>query len=395
MALSCVLLVWGGVFLQRLAAGQTADLGFRVDGLAFVETDARFAGCTADEAAALQETLLDRIAALPGIESATRAVGPPVGLARNSSEPVIDGSAPTGGEVTRVGWAWAGPGYFETLQIPLLYGRTFTQFDRPETPDVAVINEGMARRYFGRLNAVGGRFRVAEASDTAEGASAAAGFEVIGVVPDIRTSVFEESRPLFYRSSRQAAASTSTMLVRTALDPGSLLQQMQQTVRDLDSQVPVLSARTMTQYVDDELGGPRQVGAALGGLGALGLGLASLGLYAVMAFAVSRRTREIGIRRALGAQWTQVIWTVSRGVATPLGVGVTTGLAFSWLSVKGSAALSSSLSQGGGVSVFVPTVDLRTFVLVTVLMAAVGLAAAFFPARRAARADPLVALRQL
>ena len=216
-----------------------------------------------------------------------------------------------------MGWAWAGPGYFETLQIPLLYGRTFTQFDRPETPDVAVINEGMARRYFGRLNAVGGRFRVAEAPDTAEGAAAAAGFEVIGVVPDIRTSVFEEPRPLFYRSSRQAAASTSTMLVRTALDPGSLLQQMRQTVRDLDSQVPVLSARTMTQYVDDELGGARQVGAALGGLGALGLGLASLGLYAVMALAVSRRTREIGIRRALGAQWTQVIWTVSRGVADP------------------------------------------------------------------------------
>jgi predicted permease len=395
VALSCVLLVWGGVFLQQLATGQTADLGFRVDDLAFVETDAGFAGHVGDEAAALYETVRDRIAALPGVESATRAARPPLGFSGTISELVIDGYAPADGEVISVRSAWAGPWYFETLQIPLLYGRSFSDFDRPGAPGVTVINESMARRYFGEPNAVGRRFRVAETSGATLEAAPGTGFEVIGVVPDTRTSVFEEPRPLFYRSFSQARAATPTVVVRTTLDPVSLLQPMQQTLRELGGGLPVISARTMSQHVADSLGEERTWGAFLGGLGALGLGLASLGLYAVMAFAVSRRAREIGIRMALGAQRIQVMWTVSRNVATLVGVGVATGLGLSWLSVRGTAAMSSSLSQEGVVNLFVPTVGLMTYVTVTALMVAVGLVAAFVPARRAALADPLVALREL
>jgi predicted permease len=395
VTLSCVLLVWGGQALQRLAAAQTADLGFSVDRLAFIETDAAFAGYAPDEAAVLYETWRDRIAALPGVESATRAAGPPLQW-QTSAELDIDGYEPADEEMTRVGSIWAGPRYFETLQIPVLHGRTFNDFDRPETPAVSVINERMARRYFGTPNAVGRRFRVGRASGATVDEPPGVGFEVIGVVADTLMSPDADAQlwPMFYRSFDQAGAPTPTVVVRTTLDPASLLPPMRQALGDLGVGLPVISARTMSQHVAESLGQARALGSVLGGLGALGLGLAGLGLYAIVAFAVSRRAREIGIRMALGARRTQVIWTVSRNVAALLAVGLTLGLGLSWLSVRASAAMSSSLSQGS-VNLNEPIADGMTYVLVTVLMVAVGVVATLFPARRAAQADPLEALREL
>ncbi len=392
VVLSCVLLVGAGVFLQWLASMETADVGFRVDGLAFVEADAALAGYSPDEAAVLYESWRAGVAALPGVESATLAAGPPTGGLDGpfaTLELDVDGYVPSADEFVWGQWTWAGPGYFETLGLPPLYGRTFTQFDRPETPGVAVINERMARRYFGTPNAVGGRFRVVDRASGPEDAARGVELEVIGVVPDTRAWVLREPLPTFYRSPSQAAALTPTVVARTSLDPVSLLPPMRRTLRELGGALPVLRARTMPQHVAAALGQSRAAGAVLGGLGALGLALASLGLYAVMAFGVSRRAREIGIRRALGAQRTHVIWTVSRNVATLIGVGLTLGLGLGWLSVQGLAMVGTSLTLS------VPSVEPLTFGLVTALRAAVGLAAAFFPARRAAKADPLVALRHL
>jgi len=396
VALSCVLLVWGGVFLQRLAAGQAADLGFNTDGLAFVQTDAGFAGYEADEAAALYGRLRDRIAALPGVESTTLTATPPPEWSGSTRSLVVDGGAPADQEDTAVLWSWAGPGYFSTLQVPLLYGRTFTELDRADRPLVAVINESLARRYFGTSNAVGRRFRLAGAPGATGDTSPAEAFEVIGVVPNTRTSVFDEGlRPLFYRSVVQAPATTATVIIRTSLEPAGLLPSMQRAVRELDPELPVVKAATMTRHITDSLGVERAAAASLGGLGALGLGLASLGLYAVVAFAVSRRTREIGIRMALGARRTQVLGTVLRSAATLVGVGVVTGLALSWLSVRAAAWTASSLSQSGGVGLATPTADPFTFVLVAVLMAVVGVTATVLPALHAAKVDPLVALRRV
>jgi ABC-type lipoprotein release transport system permease subunit len=224
---------------------------------------------------------------------------------------------------------------------------------------------------------------------------ASAGFEVIGVVPDTRTSVFSEPRPLFYQSFRQAGMRTPTIVVWTTLDPTSLLPLMQRALRDLGGGLPMIRARTMAQHAADSFSEWRAIGALLGGLGALGLGMASLGLYAIVAFAVTRRAREIGVRMALDAPRSHVLWTVSRSVASLLAVGVSVGLGLSWVMVQGAAAISSGASAGGAISIMAPRVDPGTFVLVAGLMAAVGLVATFFPARRAARADPLVALRHL
>ena len=141
-------------------------------------------------------------------------------------------------------WSWAGPGYFETLGLPPLYGRTFTEFDRPETPGVAVINEVMARRYFGSPNAVGGRFRVVDRSgETVAGDDVE--LEVVGVVPDTRAWVLRDPLPTFYRSSTQGAGLTPTLVARTALNPVSLLPLMRQTLQDLGGELSVLRARTM------------------------------------------------------------------------------------------------------------------------------------------------------
>ena len=316
---------------------ETADVGFPIDGLAFVETDAGLAGYAPDEAAALYETWRTRVAALPGVESATLAAGPPTGGLDgpfSTREIEVDGYTPADDEFVRGRWTWAGPGHFETLGLPPLYGRTFTEFDRPETPGVVVINEVMARRYFGTPNAVGGRFRVVARSGEAE-TGAGVELEVVGVVPDTRDWVLRDPLPSFYRSSSQGDGLTPTVVARTALDPVSLLPLMRQTLRDLGGELPVLRARTMPEHVAAALGQSRAAGAFLSGLGALGLGLASLGLYAVMAFGVSRQAREIGIRRALGAGRTHVVWTVSRSVATLLGVGLTIGLGLAWASVRG------------------------------------------------------------
>ncbi len=388
VALSCVLLVGAGVFLQWLASLETADVGFRVDHLAFVETDAGLAGYAGDEAAVLYETWRARVAVLPGVESATLAVGPPTGELDgpfSSSELEIDGYVLADDEYTYGQWTWAGPRYFETLGLLPLYGRTFTEFDRPETPDVTVINERLARLYFGTPNAVGRRFRMVDSTGATDGVE----LEVIGIVPDTRSWVLRQPLPTFYRSSSQASAQMPTVMARTTLDPVSLLPLMRQTLRDLGDELPVLRARTMRQHIAAALGQPRAAGAFLGGLGALGMGLASLGLYAVMAFGVSRRAREIGIRRALGAHQTHVIWSVSRNAATLVGVGLTIGLGLALVSMRSVAVMATSMT------LIVPPPNLVTLVTVTALLAAVGLAAAFFPARRAAQADPLVALRHL
>jgi ABC-type antimicrobial peptide transport system permease subunit len=152
----------------------------------------------------------------------------------------------------------------------------------------------------------------------------------------------------------------------------------------------------MPQLVSRSLGVPRAAAGLLLGLGALGLVLASVGLYAVVAFAVSRRAREIGIRIALGAQRRQVMWVVSRDVATLLGVGLTLGVGLSWLAIQALAALAVELSKAPNLEIIAPSTDLLTFTLVGLVMAAVGLTAAFLPARRASHpADPVSALRHL
>jgi ABC-type antimicrobial peptide transport system permease subunit len=196
---------------------------------------------------------------------------------------------------------------------------------------------------------------------------------------------------VFYRSFAQWDLTPTTVLARTSLDAAGLVGAMQRELRAVDVTLPVTSARTMAQQIEESLAAPKAAATFLGALGALGLCLAGIGLYAVVAFAVSRRSREIGIRMALGARSQQVVWTVAREVALLVGVGTGAGISLTVLAIL---ALRTVTVATPGISLYRPTADPLVLLSIAAFMAMVGLAAAYVPARRAARMDPLAALRR-
>ena len=208
---------------------------------------------------------------------------------------------------------------------------------------------------------------------------------------DLQGDLIDPTPQLFYRSFAQWDLPPTTVLARTSLDAAGLVGAMQRELRAVNVALPVISAKTMAQYLEESLVAPKAVATFLGGLGALGLCLAGIGLYAVVAFAVSRRSREIGIRMALGARSQQVVWTVAREVAVLVGVGTGAGLALSLLAIL---ALRAVTVPTPGISLYRPTADPLALLSIAAFMAMVGLAAAYVPARRAARMDPLAALRR-
>jgi hypothetical protein len=265
--------------------------------------------------------------------------------------------------------------------------------DRSTTPLVAVISEAMARQDFGNgdaASAVGRRFRIEQ------DAGANAWIEVVGVArdagtADVQSDLVDPKPPVFYRSFAQWDLPPTTVVARSSLDAAGLVGAMQRELRGVNVALPIISAKTMAQYLDESLLAPMAAATFLGALGALGLCLAGIGLYAVVAFAVSRRSREIGIRMALGAQRQQVAWTVAREVALLVGVGTGAGLV---LTLLGILALRAVTVPTPGISVYRPAADPLALLSIAVFMALGGLAAAYVPARRAARMDPLAALRR-
>ena len=390
VAVSVLLLGGTSVFLQMLEATRTHRVGFAVDGVAMLETDLRFGSYSETAARTVYDDLLRRIQAIPGVESAALLRGLPMDV--NGVLPIVVDRA-TGEKGSEVDAAMidAGPGFFETLRIPLLYGRVFDARDRADTPRVAVITDRMARQYFGAVDAVGRRFRLQNDPNSWT--------EVIGVVRDTGTGDFDNDvldpiAPPYYRSYTQSVAPTTTIIARTSGNAAALVAAMQRELRGVDITLPVVTASTMAQKLDKSQAAPKAVATFLGALGGLGLALASIGLYAVVAFAVARRSREIGIRMALGARSQQVVWSIARGVAALISIGTGIGL---FLSILAMLALRASGGSGdvgiGSISIYRPDIDPMALLAIAAATGLVGVAAAFVPARRAARMHPLVALR--
>ena len=387
VAVSVLLLGGTSIFLQVLEATRAHRVGYAVDGVAMLETDLRFAGYSERQARAVYDELQRRVAAIPGVESTALVRGLP--MQPNTVRIVVDGAAGQIGSEVEAAQLDAGPGFFETLRIPLLYGRVFDARDRADTPRVAVITETMARKYFGAVDAVGRRFRLPNDPNSWT--------EVIGVVRDTGTGDFADDvldpiAPPFYRSHTQSGAPT-TVIARTSSDAAALVVAMQRELRATDVTLPVMTAKTMAQALEGSQAAPKGVAALLGILGVLGLVLASVGLYAVVAFAVGRRSREIGIRMALGAPSRQVVWSIARGVSGLIGVGTGIGLVLSVLSTLAMRAASAPATGLGNITWYRPSVDPVALLTIAAVTTVVGLAAAFVPARRAARMDPLAALR--
>jgi predicted permease len=389
VAVSVLLLGGTSIFMQAVAATRAQRVGYAVDGVAMLETDARFAGYSDSTAKTMYDELLRRIQAIPGVEAATLLRGLP--MASTGMSIVVDSATGELASASDASMLEAGPGFFETMRIPLLYGRVFDARDRADAPRVAVITETMARKVFGTPDAVGRRFRLQ--------ADPSSWTEIIGVVGEVGTGDFEDdllssARSRYYRSHTQSGAQATTIVARTSRDAESLLAAMQRELRAVDITLPVITGKTMAQVRSESQTAPAVAATFLGILAGLGLVLASIGLYAVVAFAVARRSREIGIRMALGARSQQVVSSIARGVAALVAVGTGIGLFLTVLLMLVMRAGGGSADIGiGNMTVYRPSIDPVALVTIAAVTALVGVAAAFVPGRRATRMDPLVALR--
>ena len=374
VAASFLLLVGAVLAMSILTTTQNRSVGYRPEGLAFIEADPGHAGYDVQRAVALFEDLRRGIAALPGVESVSIINGWP-GEGQFDKELRLDGA--NDAESFEVEGRWAGPGYFQTLGIPVLFGRVFDDRDSPESPEAIVVSEAFARRFFGAPNAVGKRIRYADA-DTRT-------VEIVGVVGNTRSidMVGEAPEKFFYRSAAQAGVMPTTIVARASQNEAALVSLLQQEVRRLHPELPVTNAMTMKQRQAMELALFRIAAVSLGALGALGLLLAGVGLYAVVAYAVTQRTNELGIRIALGARPGDLTWLVVRDVTALVVTGIAIGSALSW---TGLSVLESLVARILGVNPL-------ALAPAALMIVACGAAAAWVPSRRAVLADPMAAIR--
>lgn len=377
VALSLVLLVGTGLVVRSMMEMEQVDLGFNRARLAFVTTNAGQAGYQPQQARALYQELDARIAALPGVQSVVRVNRLPLAGGGTNTLVIPEYVSPTGTNTTEVPGTTVSSNYFDALGIPILHGRGFGVEDSLTAPAVAVVNETMARRYWGTANAVGRRFQF-------DGAPPDSWVQIVGVVGDVKVaSPTEEPRPQFYRSLEQQGSPVWSFVVRTTGDPAQIVTTLSRVVRDRDRALPILRAATMEDYLARQLLVPRIGTSILAAFSLTALALAALGLYAVVAFDVGERAKEVGIRMALGARGPHVVWMTIRGVMMTVGVGLAIGLV---LAVGAAQGMSNVLYQ-------VSRTDPATLVVVTIVLALVAAVAALVPARRATRVNPLDVLR--
>jgi predicted permease len=315
--------------------------------------------------------------ALPGVTSAAFGSRIPLGMGGNSSLGVgIDGYVPRENEEVVINYSTVGPRYFETMAIPIRQGREYTDSDTADSANVLVINEAMARRYWPQGNALGSRVRLA-------GATA----EVIGIVADSKySSINEKPLPQLYLSMGRFSASTLRLFVRGTGDPAPLVPQVRNALHQLDAALPIYDARTLNEHMQGAVFAQKMAANLLGTMGVLALLLAAIGLYGVMAYAVSQRTQELGIRLALGASPGSLLNMVVRQGMKLTIIGLVIGLALA-LGAFGSIGAVRTLLPG------ISPLDPITFVAVPVILGLIALLASWIPRRRAGKVDPLVALR--
>jgi predicted permease len=375
VAVSLILLVGAGLLVRALQKAQTVTPGFEMSNIYVVSPDFRQHGYDSARAGEFQRELTERLQATPGVKSVGLARTAPLGSDFAITRLVIQGDkTPPGARPPTVNFNTVSPGYFEALRIPILRGRNFSSQDLREGVKVAVISESLAQRYWPGEDPIGKRFN---------GGGASSYREVIGVAKDVRNVyLWTSAEPYLYLPLSRADTSDMQFFVRTEGAAVPLMGAVTESVRALDRTLPISAHR-----LDDNLAlwiWPSQMGALLSGaLGALALLLASAGIYAVMAYTVTQRTREIGIRVALGSQNRDVLGLLLREGMRLVGVGVAIGLA---VSMSASRLLSKFLY---GLS----TLDGLAFAGVSSLLAAVALLACWIPARRALRVDPMIALR--
>ena len=374
VALSLVLLVAAGLFLRTLGKALRVDPGVDTSHAVAVSFDLRIQGYDAARQGAFYTQLLERVRGLPGVTAASLASPMPLGSRLISSTVAAEGPNQDDANV-QVSYAAVWPAYFTAAGTSLTRGREFTTRDVAGAPPVVIVNETLAHRLWPGQDPIGKRLRFGGEPF----------LEVVGVARDGKYhELTERPRGFLYVPERQRAdLSDITLLVRTAGDPRSLIPVLGEAVHALDRSLPLFQAITLEDALRQRLDGERGASSVLGVFGGLALLLAALGLYGVMAYAVAQRTREVGVRMALGAERPRVLRQfVGEGMRLAT-IGIVIGLVI-------AAALTRVIAQ---FLYGITATDVFTFALCAAVLGSVAALASFIPARRAAQVDPMVALR--
>jgi predicted permease len=373
VAVSVTLLAGAGLFLRTLQHASSLDPGFDTEGVHLASVNVTLLGRTEAEGRAFYASLLDRASVLPGVSAASLARRVPLGLGSLGARIELPGRETPDGLGHRVEWNAVTPGYFATLGIPIVEGRSLAASDGPGAAPVAVVSRALARRFWPDRPAVGQRFRQGGAEVTVVGVAADSAVRRLGEPP----------QPQVYRPFDQGYAPGMTLLARTAGDVAAASGRLRREIWALDPELPVLLDMPLAEYAARSLAPQRLAGAVTGALGFLGVALAALGVHGIVTQLVAQRTREVGVRMALGADAPAVARLfLADGVRVVL-PGVALGLAAAW---AGGRLLRGFLA---GVS----PVDPLALAGAGVLVAALALAASGIPAWKASRVDPVTALR--
>jgi macrolide transport system ATP-binding/permease protein len=377
VAVCLVLLVGATLFLRSFIAAQALSPGFDADRLVTASMDMFPSGYSGERYRDFQRRVLESVRALPGVESAAFGSRIPLGFGGNNSTTVaVDGYSPRENEEIVITYTTVSAGYFKTMGIPIRAGREYDETDTATSTRTLVINETMARRYWPDGNAVG---RIVRFGPNANA--------VIGIVADAKhNSINERPLPQLFIPMARSEVSTLRLFARAGGDPAPLVAELRNAIRTLDPNLPVYDARTLNEHMQGAVFAQRMAADLLGAMGVLALLLAAIGLYGVMAYAVSQRTQEMGIRLALGASPSSLLnMVVGQGMKLTV-IGLVIGLAIA-LGAFGSIGAVRTLLPG------ISPLDPITFIIVPLILAAIALLATWIPARRAGRVDPLVALR--
>jgi putative ABC transport system permease protein len=385
LALTIVLLVGAGSMIRSFMTLYSVDLGIKIDGLMAMEVQLPGTKYPSPEARrAFFERLEPRLVAIPGVEAASVTTGvPPL----DGGERLLEIDGPALSSETRpvfVGTVTISPRFFEVVGVPLVRGRNFRDLDGAPGAETVIINERLAAQFFPGEDPIGRRLRFTQRTRT-PGRPPDVWRTIVGISGRILHGSPSDSyvNAVVYIPYRQEPRATASLLVRSALPPGAVMDAVRREVQAIDQDQPVFTVQTLAQVLAKDRWWQRTWGGMFGILAGIALVLSSVGLYAVMAYAVTRRTQEIGVRMAVGAQRWQVSWLVLRFGLLQLTAGLTLGFA-------GSFALRRVMPSGlEGIA----PLDPSAVAAITILLTVVSVAACLLPVRRATRVDPVIALR--
>ncbi len=379
IVLTTVLLVAAGLFARSLNNLRGIDLGLRADRLITFSIAPELNGYSPQRTIAFFDDLRQALAAIPGVRSVSAAENPVLTDSNSASNITVEGYQRQENENMDVHHNRIGPDYFATMGVPLLNGREFTLSDAANSPKVAIINETMARRFFANRNPIGARFAFGA------GNRVRPNIEIVGVVKDSKhATAREQSRPFAYLPyAQEPNLGRISFYARTEQDVAAIAPSLRRETQRRDANLPIYDLKTLRQQVDESLFADRFLTFLSICFGLLAAALAAIGLYGVMAYTVTRRIRELGIRMALGATRGSVAWLILREVALLALVGMAVGAPLAFALGRTAESLLFDVRAG----------DPLVFAAACLLLGFVTLMGGYVPARRAAKVDPIVALR--